>query len=86
MGIKDRFEEMKDKFEGKLKQGYGKATDQPDITAEGKLDEAKGKAHEFVDDVKEKFGKDRDNVTENATENVEDIKEEEDEKDLKKTG
>jgi uncharacterized protein YjbJ (UPF0337 family) len=42
-----------DELKGKVKQGVGKATDNPGLQGEGLLDEAKGKVKEAYGDVKD---------------------------------
>jgi uncharacterized protein YjbJ (UPF0337 family) len=41
-----------DELKGKVKQGIGKATDDPGLQAEGVVDEAKGKVKQAYGDVK----------------------------------
>jgi uncharacterized protein YjbJ (UPF0337 family) len=41
-----------DELKGKLKQGVGKATDNPRLQGEGVLDEAKGKVKQAYGDLK----------------------------------
>jgi uncharacterized protein YjbJ (UPF0337 family) len=38
---------------GKIKEGFGKMTGNPDTQAKGKFDQAKGQARETVGDAKE---------------------------------
>jgi uncharacterized protein YjbJ (UPF0337 family) len=41
-----------DELKGKVKQGIGKATDNPNLQAEGLVDEAKGKVKQAYGDLK----------------------------------
>ena len=51
MGLDDKAEELK----GKAKEAWGDATDDPQMEAEGKVDQVKGKAGQLADDVKDTF-------------------------------
>ncbi len=42
-----------DELKGKVKQGVGKASDDPGLQGEGMLDEAKGKVKQAYGDLKE---------------------------------
>jgi uncharacterized protein YjbJ (UPF0337 family) len=42
-----------DELKGKVKQGVGKATDDPGLQGEGLLDEAKGKVKQAYGDLKD---------------------------------
>jgi len=42
-----------DELKGKVKQGIGKATDDPGLQGEGVLDEAKGKVKQAYGDLKD---------------------------------
>ncbi len=42
-----------DELKGKAKQGFGQATDDPGLQAEGTVDELKGKAKQAFGDVKD---------------------------------
>jgi uncharacterized protein YjbJ (UPF0337 family) len=41
MGVGDKFENAKDKLAGKAKESTGKATDDEELEAEGKVDQSK---------------------------------------------
>jgi uncharacterized protein YjbJ (UPF0337 family) len=43
----------RDEMQGKVKETAGKATGDKELEAEGRTDQAKGKAGEAVDDVKD---------------------------------
>jgi uncharacterized protein YjbJ (UPF0337 family) len=49
-----------DEAKGKVKEGFGRATNDPDTEAEGVVDQAKGKVKEAYGDVKDAVKKDLD--------------------------
>jgi uncharacterized protein YjbJ (UPF0337 family) len=44
-----------DDLKGRVKEAAGDLTDDDELKREGKIDQATGKAKEFVDDVADKF-------------------------------
>jgi uncharacterized protein YjbJ (UPF0337 family) len=55
MGTEDKIENKADELKGKTKQTVGHATDDPDLEAEGEVDESKGKLKQAGEKVKEVF-------------------------------
>lgn len=53
MGLGDKISAEKDDAKGKVKEGYGKATDDSSVEAEGKLDQAKADVKRGVEKVKD---------------------------------
>lgn len=53
MGLDDKFEAGKDKVKGKAKEAVGNMTDNEDMVAEGKLDQAKGDAKHAAEKAKD---------------------------------
>jgi uncharacterized protein YjbJ (UPF0337 family) len=49
---KEQFTGKVDELKGKVKQGIGKATNNPKLQGEGVADEAKGKAKQTYGDIK----------------------------------
>jgi len=49
---KEQISGKADKLKGKMKQGIGKATNNPNLQGEGVVDETKGKVKEAYGDVK----------------------------------
>lgn len=56
-GARDEAEGKLDQVKGAVKQAVGKATDDPEMLAEGDVDRAGGKVQEKVGQVKRVFGK-----------------------------
>ena len=61
MGLDDKFENKSEEMKGKVKEGAGKATDDPDLEAEGRADQASGSVKQAgekaKDAAKSVFGK-----------------------------
>ncbi|MBY8848490.1 CsbD family protein [Saccharothrix longispora] len=55
MGADDKFEAKADELKGKGKEALGGATDDPDLEAEGKGDQAKGNLKQAGEKVKDVF-------------------------------
>ena len=53
MGFDEKADAMKDKVSGKVKEGTGKLTDNPDLEAEGKGQQVEGKVKEGVEKAKD---------------------------------
>lgn len=54
MGTEDRIENRVEDAKGHAKEWVGDATDNERLEAEGKLDQGKAKAKDFVEDIKDK--------------------------------
>lgn len=63
MGIDDKIENKADVLKGKVKETAGRASDDPELEAEGRGDQAKGHAKQAGEKVKDAakdvLGKDR---------------------------
>ncbi|HWU28817.1 MAG TPA: CsbD family protein [Microbacterium sp.] len=57
MGVMDDAKHNAEKLVGKAKEHIGDATDNEDLEAEGKLDQAKASVKKVGDDVKDAFDK-----------------------------
>ncbi len=57
MGAMDDMKHNAEKLAGKAKEGVGDATDNKDLEAEGKMDQAKASVKKAADDVKDVFDK-----------------------------
>jgi uncharacterized protein YjbJ (UPF0337 family) len=55
MGISDKFENKAEELKGHAKEAAGKATDNPDLAAEGKGDQMKGNIKQAGEKVKDVF-------------------------------
>lgn len=55
MGIEDKFDNAKDEHLGEAKEKFGKVTDDEDMEAEGKADQAKGSLKQAGEKVKDAF-------------------------------
>ncbi len=55
MGLDDKIKAAGEKVAGKAKEAFGGATDNDELKAEGKGDQAKGNLREGVEDVKDTF-------------------------------
>jgi uncharacterized protein YjbJ (UPF0337 family) len=55
MGTDDKIDAKADEFKGKAKEAAGRATDDPDLEAEGKGDQAKGDLKQAGEKVKDAF-------------------------------
>ncbi len=53
MGIEDKARHAAEDVQGKVKEGWGKLTDDERLEAEGKLDQAKAKVKKAGDDLRE---------------------------------
>ncbi|MFY9712925.1 MAG: CsbD family protein [Microbacterium sp.] len=53
MGLDDKIKNSAEEMTGKVKEGVGKATDNEDLEAEGKLDQAKADAKQAGEHVKD---------------------------------
>lgn len=53
MGAGDKFEAGMDKAKGKVKESVGEATNNEEMVAEGKMDQAKGHLKEAGENVKD---------------------------------
>lgn len=63
MGIGDKIENKAEEMKGEVKEGYGKATNDPEYQAEGKADQAKANikqaGEKLKDTAKTVLGKDK---------------------------
>lgn len=61
MGLDDKIENKAEEIKGQAKEGYGRATDDPELEAEGKTDQGaanvKQAGEKLKDAVKSVFGK-----------------------------
>lgn len=57
MSFIDKAKNTAEKVAGEVKEAVGKATDDKDLQAEGKKDQAKGDVKNTVEDVKDAFKK-----------------------------
>jgi uncharacterized protein YjbJ (UPF0337 family) len=57
MGIGDKIKHEAEDLGGKAKEAAGDATDNPDLEAEGQMDQAKADVKTMGDDVKDAFRK-----------------------------
>jgi len=55
MSTGDKFENKADELKGKAEQKVGQATDDPDLEAEGEVDETKGNLKQAGEKVKDAF-------------------------------
>jgi uncharacterized protein YjbJ (UPF0337 family) len=55
MGVENKAKAAADKVAGSAKEATGKATDNDELIAEGKTDQAKGHARDAAEDVKDAF-------------------------------
>lgn len=55
MGASDKFENITDEKVGEAKETFGKATDNEDMEAEGKVDQAKADIKQAGEKVKDVF-------------------------------
>jgi uncharacterized protein YjbJ (UPF0337 family) len=55
MGMQDKAENKVDEMKGKGKEGVGRATDDPDLEAEGKADQAGADLKQAGEKVKDVF-------------------------------
>lgn len=55
MGLDDKISNATEEKTGKLKESVGKATDDEDLEAEGKVDKAKGNLKQAGEKVKDAF-------------------------------
>ena len=55
MGLGDRIENKAQEASGKIKEKAGDATDNPDLQAEGQLDQAEAKIKDVGEDVKDRL-------------------------------
>lgn len=53
MGADDKISAGMDKLKGKAKEAAGRLTDDPDLVAEGKLDQAKGDVKQAAEKAKD---------------------------------
>ncbi|MCW5952842.1 MAG: CsbD family protein [Propionibacteriaceae bacterium] len=53
MGIEDKARHTAEDLQGKVKEGWGKLTDDERLEAEGQLDQAKAKAKKAAEDLKD---------------------------------
>lgn len=54
-GLSDNLKAAGNKLKGEVKEAVGKATNDPKLQAEGKIDKVKGSAQEKFADTKEKI-------------------------------
>jgi uncharacterized protein YjbJ (UPF0337 family) len=52
-GLGDKLEGKADELKGKVKEGIGDATDNPDLQAEGRGDRVEGKVEQAIGEAKE---------------------------------
>ncbi|MGV8908153.1 MAG: CsbD family protein [Propionicimonas sp.] len=57
MGIDDKIKNAAQEARGKVKEGYGNLTDDPELQAEGKVDQAAANVKQAGEDVKDAFKK-----------------------------
>jgi uncharacterized protein YjbJ (UPF0337 family) len=55
MGADDKIDNTSDKLRGKAKEAVGKATDDQELEAQGKGDQAKGDLKQGVENIKDAF-------------------------------
>jgi uncharacterized protein YjbJ (UPF0337 family) len=55
MGLKDKAENTAEGVKGQAKEGFGKANDDPDMEAEGKVDQTKSDLKQAGEKVKDAF-------------------------------
>ena len=55
MGIDDKVKNAAQEAKGKIKEGYGNLTDNPELQAEGKADQAAANVKQAGEDVKDAF-------------------------------
>jgi len=56
MGTEDRMQNAAEDLKGKAKEGFGAATDNEQMEAEGKMDQAKAGVKDKVEDAKDWVG------------------------------
>ncbi|HYI53153.1 MAG TPA: CsbD family protein [Microlunatus sp.] len=56
MGTDDKIDNKAEELKGKVKESVGDATDDRDLQAEGKTDQAKGNLKQAGEKVKDAFG------------------------------
>ncbi len=57
MGIDDKAKNAAQEAKGKIKEGYGDMTDNPELQAEGKVDQAAAHVKQAGEDTKDAFRK-----------------------------
>ncbi|HEX3750262.1 MAG TPA: CsbD family protein [Streptosporangiaceae bacterium] len=57
MATEDKAAHKVTELKGKAKEGVGRATDDPDLEAEGQVDQAKGNLEQAGDKIKDAFKK-----------------------------
>ena len=57
MGIDDKVKNAAQEAKGKVKEGYGDLTNDPELQAEGKADQAAANVKQAGEDVKDAFKK-----------------------------
>jgi uncharacterized protein YjbJ (UPF0337 family) len=57
MGIDDKVRNAAQEAKGKIKEGYGDMTDNPELQAEGKVDQAAANVKQAGEDIKDAFKK-----------------------------
>jgi uncharacterized protein YjbJ (UPF0337 family) len=55
MGADDKIDAKADQLKGKVKEGAGRASDNPDLEAEGHGDQAKGNVKQAGEKIKDVF-------------------------------
>ena len=60
MGADDKFENLAEEKKGQVKETFGKATDNEDLTAEGQTDQSKANVKQAGEKVKDAAGKVKD--------------------------
>jgi uncharacterized protein YjbJ (UPF0337 family) len=55
MGADDKIDNKTEQLKGKAKEGVGRATDDPDLEAEGKTDQASGNLKQAGEKIKDVF-------------------------------
>jgi len=53
MGLDDKIENKSEEWKGKAKEGAGRATDDPELEAEGRTDQGSGSAKQAGEKVKD---------------------------------
>jgi len=65
MGTDDRLSNAAEDLTGKAKEGWGKATDNEQLEAEGKMDQGKAAVKDKVEDVKDAAAEKFNDMTDN---------------------
>lgn len=55
MGLDDKFSNKAEELKGQAKEGFGSATDDPELEGEGQADQASAGVKQKVEDLKDKI-------------------------------